>query len=109
MRHYIVFVLSVGLLAVLSSADNREDFLNKICNKCEGCKGIAVIGTDTDGDPLFECERSCERCSDPKCQKVPRIPECKFCRTGEAISRCAQRCQRGCVFCSKTKACKNTF
>nr|ALS04539.1 hypothetical protein [Acartia pacifica] len=100
-------LLMVLFAAVAVSADNRDDFLDKICNKCDGCVGINVIGSDSDGDPIFDCEQNCKKCDLPACQAVPRVKECKFCRKNEAVNKCSERCQRGCTFCSKTKACKD--
>jgi len=101
----IISIVLLGLTIVL--ADSRDDFLGKICDKCEGCEVVREIGQDSDGDPIFNCEENCGKCSEPLCEATPRPRECKFCRKNEAVNKCAERCQRGCTFCKKTKACKD--
>ncbi|XP_023321996.1 uncharacterized protein LOC111696589 [Eurytemora carolleeae] len=106
-----LIIYSIGFLfcvsAVLAEEDTRNQFLNKICDKCEACKDITITGVDADGDPDFDCESKCSNCEQALCTSTPKPKECSYCRRGESVVECTDRCQRGCTFCNKTKACKN--
>eukprot|EP00088_Acartia_fossae_P015804 TRINITY_DN18751_c0_g1_i1.p1 TRINITY_DN18751_c0_g1~~TRINITY_DN18751_c0_g1_i1.p1 ORF type:complete len:119 (-),score=28.55 TRINITY_DN18751_c0_g1_i1:531-854(-) len=107
MNAKITIALLVVCLVGLSVGETRNEFLNFICKKCEGCKVLEIESFDEEGNPDFDCESKCEVCASEFCTSAPKREECRFCDKDESVDECAGRCQFGCTFCYKTTACKN--
>jgi len=107
MQLYTSLIVLVACLLVICKAETRNEFLNFICKKCEGCKLIEIESYDEEGNPDFDCESKCEICISEFCTLDPKRTECKFCEKDETVEGCTGRCQFGCSFCFKTTACKS--
>jgi len=107
MRAQVCLIVLAACLVTITVSETRNEFLNFICKKCEGCKLIEITSYDEEGKPIFDCESKCKICVDEFCTGNPKRRECRFCESGESVKDCAGRCQFGCGFCHKTVACKN--
>ena len=109
-------IVLVVCLAAQTEGQKRKTFLEKICGKCEYCKG----------DPNCDGCTKCDEClSGLKKVNIGSVDYqnifsnrfisqegCKFCKEGEDVLECKERCNKGCNICkgkdgTGLESCKN--
>merc|ERR1712142_135894 len=82
-----LFVI-VFLSAETSGKKRSSTFLQRLCKKCEYCVE----------DPMCDGCNQCGDCFTGENGGVGKAG-CKFCKEGEAESKCRERCNKGCKIC----------